>query len=300
MNPKLVEKYINIVDRISNLYQYDNNIRHLLYIIVPAFITKYSMAKEDLILSTLEQTKILICSNKSDTVQAYYTSIPHHQNGRITTSKYIVIQNYEKITLVKLLDSLVHEFNHAIHSYKNEILIKNDTLFLRTGLTYISYSLSNLNPLKKDDSYILEEILNTNQTEEIINIIKTDSNLANMTIVNTIYAINSETETSYQSKSYYLEHQILKDILSNKTFISTINALRISGDIQNIEMWFDNITNIPNSYQTLIQSFKKIADLEQDMETAKFLKKNKIKKIKHQLKKIQEIVLEFNQNCNYK
>ena len=43
MDSRLVNKYISFVDDISNIYKYDNNIKHLLYLIVPAFVSKYSI-----------------------------------------------------------------------------------------------------------------------------------------------------------------------------------------------------------------------------------------------------------------
>ena len=45
MDERLVHKYISFVDEISNIYQYDGNIKHLLYLIVPAFVTKYTIYK---------------------------------------------------------------------------------------------------------------------------------------------------------------------------------------------------------------------------------------------------------------
>ena len=219
MNPLLIEKYIPFVKELSIKYQYNSNITHLLYLIIPAFIHNYSLSKEKIILSTFLETKIIISSKQDKNIQAYYTSITTYQNNKISTTKYIILQNYENISLINLLDNLIHEFNHAIHSYHQEIKTKDNILYLRTGLTYASYSLPNLTPLKKDSSYILEEILNTNQTEQMINIIKEYHDPNHPEINNTIYAINNETSTTYTSKSYYLENILFQKILENKTFL---------------------------------------------------------------------------------
>ena len=300
LNPKLIERYFQVANEISKKYQYDNNITHLLYLIIPAFITKYSPGKETVILNTIKQTEILISPERSETIQAYYTSIPHYQNNEITTSKYIIIQNYEKISLVQLLDNLVHELNHAINSYNQEIKRKDNILYLRTGLTHVSYTLPNLEPLEKESSYILEEILNTNQTEEIINLIKNYHDPSHPELNNTIYVINNETSTSYNSKSYAIETLVFKPILENKTFLSTLNNLRLSGDVEDIESWFDYMTNIPNSYQKLNHNLNKIMDLEKELPETKFWRNRKINKIKDLLTSTLDIIKEFNQNCNYK
>lgn len=300
MTEQLIEKYIPFIKSLSNKYGYDSNITHLLYLIIPAFISKYSLSKEKLILSTFNQTKIIISPKKDKNIQAYYTSIPSYQENKIITTKLIVIQNYKNISLIQLLDNLVHEFNHAINSYNQEIKIKDNTLSLRTGLTCSSYSLPNLTPLKKDSSYILEEILNTNQTEQIINIIKAYHNTKNQEIVNTIYAINNETNTNYTSKSYYLENLLFQKILENKTFLSTLNNLRLTGNIEDIEYWFNNITNIPNSYQLLNNYLENIIALEKKLPTTKLFKFRLISKIKLNINNILEIINTFNQNCPYK
>lgn len=262
MDSKLVGKYIPFVNELANQYQYNSNITHLLYLIIPAFISKYSLSKENLILNIFRQIKIIISPNHDKNIQAYYTSIPSFEENKIITTKFIVIQNYENISLIQLLDNLVHEFNHAINSYNQEIKTKDKTLFLRTGLTHTSYSLPNLTPIKKDSTYILEEILNTNQTEQIINIIKSYHDTTNPEISNTIYAINNETNKNYASKSYYLENLLFKKILENKTFLSTLNNLRLTGDVEDIEYWFNNITNIPNSYKNLNNYLENIMNLE--------------------------------------
>ena len=300
MNPKLIERYIPFITNLSTKYQYSSNITHLLYLIIPAFISKYSLSKENIILSTFQQTKIIISTKNSKTIAAYYTSIPNYQHNKITTTKYIVIQNYHNISLIQLLDNLVHEFNHAINSYQKEINIQNNILYLRTGLTYSSYSLPDLTPLKKESSYILEEILNTNQTEEIINLIKSYHDPSNEEINNTIYSINSETTATYKSKSYYLENTHFKSILTNKTFISTLNNLRLSGNIQDIENWFNNITNIPNSYQNLNIYLDQFIKLEKELITKKYFKTKIINKMKQNMTKTLEIITTFNQNCTYK
>ncbi len=296
----MVHKYISFVDEISYKYQYDSNIKHLLYLIIPAFVTKYSIYKERLVLDTFRDIPIIIGKDDSELVQAFYTSIPRYYQNNIVTKKYIVIHNYHGISLVQLFDSLVHEFNHAINSYLNEIMVKDDVLYLRTGLSYSKYHIPELTPMDKDNSYVLEEILNTHQTEEIINIIKSYNDPFDIEINNTIYSLNHETDSQYTSKAYYLENSLMKSILLNKTFLSTLNNLRISGDISDIEYWFDNITGKDNSYSRLINYLKEILELEEKYSSQKFFKNRTIEKIKDLIHKVLDIINLFNQNCNYK
>ena len=296
MNSKLIiEREKKFIDEISDKYNYDSNIRHLLYIIIPAFIIKYGTNKEKLILNTFKNIKIRITNQEDKMVKAYYSSTPRKINNEYTTIKYMMIQNYNNIGLVELLDNLVHEFNHAVNSYLNEIKVTNKYLLLRTGLTYRVYNKDNLEFVRKHNSYLLEEIINTKQTEDIINIIKEfDSNDS------TIYAINSETDHKYNSNAYYLQSYICKEILNNRTFISTLENLRINGEVYDISTWFDNIVGVKGKYKELNNLLNEIHDLEISLVNKKYFKKFTINKIREKSRDVMRIVEDFNNNVNFK
>ncbi len=296
---ELIIKEKEFIDSISDAYNYDSNIRHLLYLIIPAFIIKYGIKREKLILNTFKDIIIISSNKESKNVKAYYSSTIKYQNNEYFTKKYMVIQNYNQISLVNLLDNLVHEFNHAINSYNNEIKVGKRYLYLRTGLTYRIYKKENLSFIKKDPSYMLEEIINTKQTEDVINIIKGfDQN--NSAISNTIYAINSETSHKYNSNSYYLEGYICKKILENKTFIKTLENLRLTGEIYDIDKWFDDITGKLGSYKELISLLNETYNLEIEYSNRKFFRSVTLGKIKDTSRKIMRIVETFNNNVNYR
>ena len=300
MNSNLIiERELKSIDEISDLYGYDSNIRHLLYIIIPALVIKYGISKEKLILKTFKEIRILKSNQESKTVKAYYSSKPKCENGEYKTTKFMVIHNYQKNSLVDLLDNLVHEFNHAINSSINEIKITKNYLYLRTGLTYRVYKKEDLSFIRKDKSYLLEEIINTKQTEDIINIIKKFDS-TNKSISNTIYAINSETASKYNSNSYYLEGYVCKKILTNKTFINTLETLRLNGEVYDISKWFDDITGKQGEYKELINLLNEVYDLEIEYSNRKYFKIFTLNKIKDASNKIMRIVDTFNNNVNFR
>ena len=295
----VIEKEKDFIDQISEKYDYDDNIRHLLYIIIPAFIIKYGMKNESLILNTFRDIRIVKSDKQDKYVKAFFSSRPIYLNGEYSTVKFMVIQNYNKISLIDLLDNLVHEFNHAVNSYQNEIKVSSKYIYLRTGLTYRIYDKQSLNFVKKHSSYILEEIINTKQTSDIINIIKSfDSN--NRLIGNTIYAINNETKSIYNSNSYYLQSYVCKEILENRTFISTLENLRLSGEVYELGKWFDDITGYKDSYKELNESLEDIYNLELKYVQQKLFKNRTASKIRDISKRILRIVEKFNQNVNFR
>lgn len=300
MDVRLVNKYIPFVDRISDSYQYPANIQHLLYLVIPAFIEKYGYKNETLIQNVFQNVVIQIKEDKNSLEEAFYTSIPKLVQGKVCTYQYVILRKYSSNHFIQLLDNLVHEFNHAIHSYRKEIRIENDRLYLRTGLTEAVYTYPSLEGLSKKNTYLLEEILNTIQTEEVINIIKNHQDTTNEEIATSIRAINQETGSYYRSKSYYLETVLFQHVLKNRTFTSTLNNLRLSGDIDDIESWFDHITGIPNSYANLNQYLVDIMILELEYQKKKYFKGMVLSKIKNLLHQCFSIIDTFNDNCHFK
>ena len=295
----VIEKEKPFIDQISDKYDYDDNIRHLLYIIIPAFIIKYGIKNESLILNTFRDIRIIKSDKQDRYVKAYYSSHPVYENGKYSTVKFMVIQNYNKISLIDLLDNLVHEFNHAVNSYRDEIRVTKNYVYLRTGLTYRVYKKDPISFVRKDPSYLLEEIINTKQTEDVINIIKSFDG-ENRDISNTIYAINNETNHKYNSNSYYLEGYACRQILENRTFINTLANLRLVGEVFNITKWFDDIIGEDGSYKELISLLNKIYDLEKEYIKRKLFKSITLGKIRETSRKIMRIVETFNNNVNYR
>ena len=285
----MIEKYILIVDEISLKYNYPDNIKHLLYVILPAFVIKYN--KEHFIINCLNNIPIIITGKEDPKIQALYISYPYLEET-VKTKKAIYLNRYNNIPFLQLLDNLIHELNHAINSYQNEIILDKDYFYLRTGLTKAKYSLKEFKIIDKNRSYVLEEIINSKQTETIINIISNlESN--NEIIKNTIYAVKNSINGDYISPAYYSLKYYCKKLLDNKTFLLTLENLRINGNIDDIEYWFDGIYG-EKGYQNLINNLYELKELQNKKG---FLIERKINKLAIKLIKISD---QFNKNSNLK
>lgn len=296
----IFEKYIKFVDELP--YNYIDNIKNLLYIIVPAFMLKYGLENERTILNTFKDVRILIKEGSNKRVQAFYKSIPIKDGNDIELHKFIVLQNYHDNSLVELLDNLVHEYNHALNSENNEISYNENKMSVRTGLSYIVYDKDTLEFISKENNYILEEILNTKETEEIINIIHSFLNYKfdNKKINTALYFIDNHIKDKYSSESYKLETFFTKELTSNRTFMATLSKIRIKGAIEDIEYWFDNITGIKGSYKNLVNIIIEVTNIK-NKEPKWIFGKNKWKrKINELYKNALSIINTFNNNCNYK
>ncbi|HPF83669.1 MAG TPA: hypothetical protein PLV83_05880, partial [Bacilli bacterium] len=108
----------NFIDNLS--FKYDNNIKELLSIIIPAFILKYDYSNKKYIFDAFNSVKIMINNTGNEIVPAYYKKAPRYVNNDLIIEEIIVIQNMNNI--IDLIDSLVHEFNHAINSKRNSYI----------------------------------------------------------------------------------------------------------------------------------------------------------------------------------
>lgn len=298
----IIDNSIKIADDLGQKYNYPSNITHLFYLIIPAFIIKYGLENERLILDSFMKIPVLINDKQDQVHQAYYTSRPVYINDQIITHKGIVLNNYQNISLLQLIDNLVHEFNHAINSINQELTIIDDKLYIRTGLTAIIYNKNNLTVIGKQDNSILEEIINTKQSEMIIDIINSLSNyeINNSSVVSTLYSIKNSIENSYQSNAYLLQSLVCKNLIENKTFFSTIENLRFKGNVNDIESWFDTITGKDGSYNRLIELLRQTIDYQVELSKKKKFKYFIINKIKKLNQEAMSIVKLFDQNCNYR
>lgn len=285
----MIEKYIPIIDEIGLKYNYPDNIKHLLYVILPAFVIKYK--KEQFIIDCLNNIPIIITGKEDPKIQALYVSYPY-LDITIKTKKAICLNRYNNIPFLQLLDNLIHELNHAINSYKNEIIIDKDYFYLRTGLTKTKYSIKEKKIIDKNKSYVLEEMINSKQTENLINIIANlESN--DEAIKNTIYAVKNSINGSYISPAYFSLKYYCQKLLNNKTFLLTLENLRIDGNIDDIEKWFNDIYG-EDGYQQLIDTLFELKELQNKKG---IFVKNKINKLAIKLIKISD---RFNKNCNLK
>ena len=94
-----------------------------------------------------------------------------------------------------------------------------------------------------------------------------------------------------------MESHLLNKLITNKTFFYTLENLRLEGNLEDIEYWFNNITQIKNSYNSLINTLNKIINLELKLSKTKYLKNHYISKIKSLSKDIFYIIDTFNDNC---
>ena len=119
-------------------------------------------------------------------------------------------------------------------------------------------------------------------------------------IQNTIYAINAETNHHYSSDSYYLQSYICKEILNNRTFLPTLENLRINGEIFDISKWFDDIMGKEGKYKELISLLKEVYDLELRYVEKPLFKSIIRNKIRDKSREIMRLIEKYNQNVNFR
>ena len=295
-----LNKYITFVNKISDYYNYDNNIRHLLYLIVPGFVAKYGISNEKSILVCFEKVRIYISGTEDNTVTATFNRILRRNGNNYYTEKYVVLNQYKKASFTNMFDNIIHEFNHAVNSLNNEISLDDKYIKLRTGLCYLVYDRKNMKFLYKSNESFLEEVINTEQTEEIINIINSFGNytIENVEFNNTLHVLKNEiVGNNYISDSYAFQSLVCDILMKNKTFYPTISNLRFKGFVNDIPIMFDGIIGKNGSYQYLNVLLKKIYNLQIKYSKSLFFKKIILNKIKLKAQELLSIIKEYDNKC---
>ena len=298
-----LNKYITFVNKISDYYNYDNNIRHLLYLIVPGFVAKYGISNEKSILVCFEKVRIYISGTEDNTVTATFNRILRRNGNNYYTEKYVVLNQYKKASFTNMFDNIIHEFNHAVNSLNNEISLDDKYIKLRTGLCYLVYDRKNMRFLYKSNESFLEEVINTEQTEEIINIINSFGNytIENVEFNNTLHVLKNEiVGNNYISDSYAFQSLVCDILMKNKNFYTTISNLRFKGFVNDIPIMFDGIIGKNGSYQYLNVLLKKIYNLQIKYSKSLFFKKIILNKIKLKAQELLSIIKEYDNKCIYK
>lgn len=298
-----LNKYINFVDEISRDFNYEPNIQHLLYVIVPAFVYKYGASSEGTILNCFRTVKIYTNGNADKIITAMFSrSLKKDRNGYYT-DKFIVINNYSTASLPGLIDDIVHEFNHAINSINNEITSDDKYVYVRTGLSSLIYNKDSLSFIEKSKENTLEEILNTTDTEELIDIINSFGkyNIENVELSNMLYALKNEIKgDKYESDAYSYQKTICNILISNKTFTPTIKNLRFKGYISDIPNLFDDVIGEKGSYDKLNKALTEMHDLIIKYSNSKLFKKMILSKIRDKTDIVTKLIKEYDNKCIFR
>ena len=300
---KLIDRYVVIVDSISEAFNYNSNIKHLLYLIVPAFVLKYGIDKESTILKCFESIKISETGVTNEYILASYNRHLVKDGNNYKTIKYILLNKFTSTNAIsEIMDSIIHEYNHAVNSYNNEISYDDKYVKIRTGLSYLIYDKNTLSFIKKSKEVSLEEIINTEQTEEIINIINSFNSydIENTEFKTTLYTLNKEIDNTYKSNAYEFDSYICKELMNNKTFLPTISNLRFKGFIEDIPDLFDNVIGRPGSYTELNKLLSDIHNLEIKYMNSHLFKDRILNKLRGKAGEVMALINEYDSKCLYK
>ncbi len=298
---KYLEKYQQFVFELSKVKKYPSNLTHLLNLIVPAFIFKYGLRYEKLLLDMFSNVTIIIQEKHAEVVQASFARKLIKDGDGYSSLKYIYLYRYEQTGLMELLENLIHEFNHAVNSLKNEIRYDEKYVYLRSGLTSLVYDRNTLSALEKQDEVILEEIINTHQSNELLEVIASFNKYAipDSTLRTSVETV-ARLYPNYQSRAYYLQTMICKRLLENTTFIRTLEDLRFQGEVQEMEEWFDTIVGKQGSYKRLQVLLLESFQLEEKLQTQKWFRKKTLSKLRNLSQELFALTFTFDQNCNFR
>ena len=104
----LFNYYVPVVDNICSDLGYDNNIKHLLYIVIPTFIAKYGSKNEPTILKCFKNVKISIKEHEKNVTATFSRSLVKENDG-YKTNKYVSVNPFTESSIAEILDNLIHD-----------------------------------------------------------------------------------------------------------------------------------------------------------------------------------------------
>lgn len=300
---KFIEKYIDFVDRVADRYHYESNLKHLLYLIVPAFVIKYDIKNEKHILKVFEEVPMLLSGKEDKVITGSFSRSLTRDGSGYKTIKVIILNEYRTANLIDLLDNIVHEYNHAVNSVNNEITYDDKYVKVRTGLSHIVYDRNTLGFVSKSNKVALEEILNTMQTEEIINIINSfnKKQIDNYEFSSMLYSLKNDLgKEPFKSDAYRYDSYLANELVKNKTFTPTINNLRLNGNVDDIPYLFDNVVGRDGEYERLNDLLTLIHKKEVEYSKRTLFRNLLLNDIKKDSMKVLNLIREYDNKCIFK
>ena len=89
----LINKYSVFINDISIKYNYNNNIKHLINLLLVSFVMKYDIKNEKVIMQCFENTRIIISDEKKKNEEAFFYRNISLKNEYFS-NKYIIINNF--------------------------------------------------------------------------------------------------------------------------------------------------------------------------------------------------------------
>lgn len=175
----------------------------------------------------------------------------------------------------ELLEFIVHELNHILSSLNNTFIYKDNDLYFRYGLfrTRINNSKDKL-----ETGRILNEVINTLQTEDIIkNIIKLkDFKIFNVKFNRALRVIKDLEVDEYRASGYEPFVNLFRPLYEKDNYRGLINNSTLEGKIDDIQEVIDHklgmysFDNMIDNLESLYKSyeFTKSIDLGTAYETS--------------------------------
>ncbi|MBE6157251.1 MAG: hypothetical protein E7160_00430 [Firmicutes bacterium] len=240
-NPTIQNMMILSVAAMIYYYGIDN-----IDAIYNAFNTRIIIGNKNDIIKELEKNKILktkikkgiknrTCKGLCD-FKCEYINKNNFGFYKVQPSIYVV--NSWNIDYFTLTEYIVHELNHVVNTYNRNILIKNNSYYLRSGL-----QLDNINSSEIKNKNI-DEGINVLQTAEIMNIIRKFSKykVKDKEISELLKRIKYFQFIKRRGIGYEYTSDIVKELYKDGYFKLISDESRIKGNIEELVDYFDNKT----------------------------------------------------------
>ena len=271
INP-FIDQVVLTIDSMFENTNIPQSFKDYLYLICTGMILKYGRDYTKDIYSSINNTKYIyglvglqdklskeeyeyLLPRLKTNANAYTISSVRTENKQIKI-QYKIIITKDRNNKLQLLEYLTHELNHILSSLRNTFTKTNNGIYFRYGLFKTNLS----TPNKKESGRIFNEIINTLETEDIINqlIELRKYKIYNHKFLDALKMLDTIKE-QYTATGYEPFVNLYRPLYNKKPFRDLIDKSMLEGNIESIEKEIN--TKLENSsYPEMISELDKLYD----------------------------------------
>ena len=270
--------YYGELQQIKKKYGYSDELISVLTLIWLSFNDMYNNI-DDLYYKLVNNTEIIMSKGEMSTLAKKYNVEVNERvlglimnanpknlfedNTYVPNDKILIAgsHNGKRLEKVLVLDSLIHEMRHGLTKIlNNNMYIKDDIYFTRTGLIENFYVLKNDNIYCTKYGTCIEELFNSYFTESLVNIIKKYkyNTIDNQNIKRFLKELKLEP---YYTSAYQTLFSACSLFFYNKDIVYMANNAGITGKTEDFKNLFDDYYEFANEldqfyYDTVNDNFK--------------------------------------------
>ena len=269
INP-FIDQVIYTIDSMFENKEIPQSIKDYLYLICTGMILNYGTTYSKDIYKAINNTRYIygikdlnklltkeeyhsLINRVTESTNAYTLSTVTRQDKELKINYTIIIAK-NRNNKQQLLEYLTHELNHILTSLNNTFTHNNNSILFRYGLFK-----TDITSTKKDSGRIFNEVINTLETEDIINkLLSLRKYKIYNNKFNEAFKILDSIQEEYTATGYEPFVNLYRPLFNKKEIKKLINKTMLEGSTDQIEELINKKLNNNSSYSEMISQLDEL------------------------------------------